>query len=386
MKKNKIIIPAMAMILFSTAASISGTVAWFTANRVFQTTVGNFSVVETEGSLDCTMGASIGTALSGENIIVDSNNVLTHGSVDIASGKAYIVDPDSPIANPTYEDHRTHDASSGDGLTWLYKDNAKVEDTSHALQTVDIYVAVAWTMTFTYTFNGDTNPVAVYLDRKQSTFSDTVSPSPDFQANAVDQNTDTAKGFRIGFFGAYYGTPAEKGASAANAHNVVWGNNVPAETVPDAWNDTHGELPAGSKVLRDDGIIYSNTTLVGVDGAWVSSNWKATGEISLAKSKTCDAKYVTGTSAGSLTDYTASNYIWTDDSYNRHANNWEAENASPSASNAEKICTLTTNKDTVTVVCAAWFEGTDPNVITGSEMECMSATMTFYSRSVNPSA
>ena len=33
MKKAKILVPAMGMMLLSTAAAVSGTMAWFSANR-----------------------------------------------------------------------------------------------------------------------------------------------------------------------------------------------------------------------------------------------------------------------------------------------------------------------------------------------------------------
>ena len=46
MKKSKIIVPALAIITLSTAASITGTVAWFTANRTASVTVGDMAVVK----------------------------------------------------------------------------------------------------------------------------------------------------------------------------------------------------------------------------------------------------------------------------------------------------------------------------------------------------
>ena len=42
MKKSKIIVPALGLLLLSTAASVSGTVAWFTANRTYNTTISSF--------------------------------------------------------------------------------------------------------------------------------------------------------------------------------------------------------------------------------------------------------------------------------------------------------------------------------------------------------
>ena len=54
MKKSKVIIPALALMAFSVAASITGTVAWFTANRVATVTAGSFAVVNTTTDLSVT--------------------------------------------------------------------------------------------------------------------------------------------------------------------------------------------------------------------------------------------------------------------------------------------------------------------------------------------
>ena len=51
MKKTRIIAPALAIIAFSTAASIAGSVAWFTASRQVTINAGSYAVVKTNSDL-----------------------------------------------------------------------------------------------------------------------------------------------------------------------------------------------------------------------------------------------------------------------------------------------------------------------------------------------
>ncbi|MBR1847068.1 MAG: hypothetical protein IJ787_05080 [Bacilli bacterium] len=67
MKKSKVLIPAMALLLFSTAASITGTVAWFTSTRVYTMSAGDFAVVNTKDNLNATLAPGIGTILDPNN-------------------------------------------------------------------------------------------------------------------------------------------------------------------------------------------------------------------------------------------------------------------------------------------------------------------------------
>lgn len=51
MKKSKIIIPAAAILALSVGASVTGTVAWFTASRTVSATVNNLAAINTSGDL-----------------------------------------------------------------------------------------------------------------------------------------------------------------------------------------------------------------------------------------------------------------------------------------------------------------------------------------------
>ena len=97
MKKSKIIVPALAVLLLSTAASVTGTVAWFTANRLFNTTVGEFAVVNTKDNLVCEMGEGLGTDVNAlTNVVsVESGKVLTDASFDHITNSHYIFAPNA---------------------------------------------------------------------------------------------------------------------------------------------------------------------------------------------------------------------------------------------------------------------------------------------------
>ena len=51
MKKSKIIIPAAAILALSVGASVTGTVAWFTASRTVSATIKNLAAINTSGDL-----------------------------------------------------------------------------------------------------------------------------------------------------------------------------------------------------------------------------------------------------------------------------------------------------------------------------------------------
>lgn len=63
MKKSKIIIPAAAILALSVGASVTGTVAWFTAARTASFTGNNLAVVNAAGDLSVTLSAVTGCTI-----------------------------------------------------------------------------------------------------------------------------------------------------------------------------------------------------------------------------------------------------------------------------------------------------------------------------------
>ena len=73
MKKSKIIIPAAAILALSVGASVTGTVAWFTASNRATVTANDLAVINAQGALTAT-----NTAISGCSIESSGNVKLNY--------------------------------------------------------------------------------------------------------------------------------------------------------------------------------------------------------------------------------------------------------------------------------------------------------------------
>ncbi|MCI7267760.1 MAG: hypothetical protein MR501_01160 [Mollicutes bacterium] len=89
MKKSKIIIPAAAILALSVGASVTGTVAWFTAARTASFTGNNLAVVNAAGDLKVTLSAVTGCSLSADSKSVNLT-YLRDASFD--GSKVYVAD------------------------------------------------------------------------------------------------------------------------------------------------------------------------------------------------------------------------------------------------------------------------------------------------------
>ena len=363
--------------------------------------------------------------------VLDDPVVLTHGSVDHTAKKAFTLDPDAAPSNPKYLDKGANASTN-----WQYKPDVKVPDSSAptpVVRTVDVYVAVSWTMTFRYTFAGDTTPVALYLDLHDSTFSEETG-NPNFTKDPVGKTEETKKSFRVAFMNG--------------THPMVWGNNTP---VPEAPTINKGVFAGDVSYDVDDIVVHNNeiytcATAITYDGAhaneWDASKWtKYSGRLlakdSYAAGKAYSVKDIIehegkayycktavatstdwGTDGGSFIDISGSalSYVTAGGNSSATANYTATEYVNSTAleyprlenlveyagtnEKAERITVIEVGKfngvanpaaatggyGEVTIECAAWFEGTDPNVISGAAMDCLKAEMSVYARKVNPGA
>ncbi len=174
-KKSKIIVPALGLLLLSTAASVSGTVAWFTANRTFNTTVGTFEVTKLDGDLACTMAAGVGTSKNDSTGAIEVKtsgvaNKMGDASFDHTSQKVYTDNPDvtneSGINTTSFLDKGTASEAN-----WKVSNN--------------VYYAVQWTMNFSYTFGADASSQGLFFDKNDS--------------STTNSSKDSDKAFRIAF-------------------------------------------------------------------------------------------------------------------------------------------------------------------------------------------
>ena len=187
MKKSKIIIPALAIIAFSTAASIAGSVAWFTASRTANITAGNFAVVKTSADLAYKVEEGAATTVSGNTVVFDG--LLTDGSVNHKTAKAYT--PNESGTTYSTDDTKkeidlTADADAS-AITALETKLSRGQGKDGSA-TKTIYTAATFKVSFTISFGSIDTNIGLYLNTKLS-------------AVTVNGGADplTAKGFRMAF-------------------------------------------------------------------------------------------------------------------------------------------------------------------------------------------
>ena len=321
MKKSKVIIPAMALLLFSTAASVTGTVAWFTSTRTFTSDAGNFQVGQLDGNLDCDVTAGIATTASDDNISFNANSILADASYNHTT------------------DHLWTDVPGTDGT--LFSDLGTWGDakwTHGTVNSITYYYAATWTLTFKYEFVAETKNVNLFFDIEQATARITKNGNDDIASSASQPTANTAKGFRIAFV---------TGAAGSASNGVVWAPYRAQETLDEGDPTEHEAI----RYVSDEDTIgdYTGTA--------------AAGDLLDANANTVDAlKGSAGTghlqAPGTTPATTATNYLGTF--------------TKPAVPGIVPLVVRVT----------AWFEGTDPNIVTNNStvMQALKVTMPFYVR------
>lgn len=308
MKKSKIIVPALAVLLLSTAASVTGTVAWFTANRVFQTSITNFAVTSLDGELDCAFTAGVGTELAdsalvnekdknNKKIVVSDHYLLADSSLN---GKQLWTNVGDANADATgaYQSI-VADVTDANETALLAATNTYTTPSSY---TEKVLWAFTFKMTFGYTYSGDHTPVNLFFDNDSAK---SIVEKTNHDA-AVD-GKETYKGFRIAFI--------------CGDRTLIWADNQTGTNVKQV---TSTDASAAIATTATSGVIASDTTVPAKPAdksASQSSRVDFIGQIPYAAS-------------------------------NAHLDVW----------------------------VVAWYEGTDPNVISASSKDTVSVSMGFYSR------
>ena len=215
MKKTRILIPALAMIAFSTAASIAGSVAWFTASRQTSVNAGTYAVVKTTANLDCTVTGVLGTSASGN--VVTVTDVLTDGSFNHKTGKIYQPNSSGTGFAETNPEVAYDDADVEEKLT---------RGTTSGESPKTIYTAVMFELAFKINLGSANNDYGLFLDCYNHTNAgagDEEATHEGSKFTCADDYLYTAPGFRMGFYST--STNAQKrviGAlqTAANSHYV----------------------------------------------------------------------------------------------------------------------------------------------------------------------
>ena len=181
MKKSKIIVPALGILLLSTAASISGTVAWFTASRTFATTVSEFGVGSIDGELKAVVAGVIGTKQKGTSSAADKATILfantsgvetllTDASYDSSDALVYtdnaIVTEDEAVDGGAGFNESSFVKVGAAGASQGTRTDANL--LAGNKESKNYYFAVEWTITLTYEGSATTDNVHILFDSLNS--------------------------------------------------------------------------------------------------------------------------------------------------------------------------------------------------------------------------
>lgn len=333
MKKSKVIIPALGILVLSTAASITGTVAWFTANNKFDTTVGEFAVVRTNDDLKCVQTAGIGTKNSEvtdhENeILVKDYYHLTDASFDHTDSNIYVPDgqEETRVAKKVALDDATDDNTAA---TTMVRETYTGDETPTP-QTHKVLTCFTWKMEFTVKYGGVAKNYGLFMNHTAN-HSKVEKKNPSTgNYEAVSVATDTARGFRLAFVG-----------QEANAESVVWADN---------------QSYANSKYIHEANAPVADPA--------------SPGDLLSAKA----VQYV-AESGSNLADLADSAYA---------PENMPADNSLTEAEAKKrpdylgKFAYTANTEVTLTFDVVAWFEGSDPTIVNSATVfDTVKATMYF---------
>lgn len=393
MKKSKIIVPALAVLLLSTAASVTGTVAWFTANRVFNMKAGEFAVVSTKNNLEAVVTAGVGTQVAGDPAkdiaLADNDNTLTDASFNHNSILHDIIEPDENGLN--LDDLIALADANGTNLNREGK----------------IFSAYTWNITFKVSMStSSTTKVGLYFNTHNSwahkvvTFEeghtitaeeaaatyaneDLSDASMPFTASHVIDATEAAKKY-------YAAEPEDTGKGLRIAFVPT---NVPYQSMgyTKIWaphqddskcfyiNDSSiNEYDTAATYAKDDvvkheGNVYkAKVASADPAGAWTSANWEQSAALA-------DYKTAVGATTSSLTQ-TAGGVDTAAVDVACASALMEKDDDLGIPSSQTAATTLSTDKNylgyfgnnaggsvSLTYTCIAWYEGTDENIVNTSE-------------------
>lgn len=329
LKKSAVVIPALARIAVTAAASVSGTVAWFTANRSVTVKGSNFNAVAQDGDLSIELGDTlVGVVADGNtgSVKMADKTSLTDASYDPDSSKLYTKilgeDENNSTVVAGFEDLGTATVTNTEGVGGALKSNpawSYVNGSGNDQTTV--YYGVSWTWNFTYVFKSDANDMGLFFNIKDST----IGFSKDDDTNKKNRNgtkydpttnAEVGKGFRLA-------RQAEQDTDNKNENQtIVW-------------------APQGGKNSRVTGTKATETA-----AAFGTGIFHTVGE----------------TNASTATDL-ASDYK------TKNSNNGYCF-----------LGRLTSTAQTISVKCTAWFEGTDDNVVNDALNQVVTTTQRFYVR------
>ena len=319
LKKSAVVIPALARIAVTAAASVSGTVAWFTANRSVTVNASNFAAQSQNGDLTISLDESsllgVTKDTDKKSVTRAANSVLTDASFNLTNLYTKERDDEGKVTGFKDLGKITVPAEGGTQFNSNWSANAG--------SGLTLYYAVSWTWNFTYTFTSDTTDMALYFDLGASSFAFTDAKVGEntVDMNGTHQDTYTgnvSKGFRLAM--------VSKASTENEPKNIVW-------------------APEGANVKT-----HVNGTKLNETASFLDSEFHADLET---------AGYTKATDKLNVEDDQIS------DPNNAYC----------------YLGRLTKAANNFNVVCTAWFEGTDTtNVVNTAQNVAVSATQKFYVR------
>ena len=234
MKKSRIIIPALALIALSTVASVTGTVAWFTASRTATVTASNFAVTKTSANLTVALSNGAYTSTSGSTVTINNAAVeMTHASFDHVGKNFYV--PNTTATN-----------TSAVALS----SNTLVDDlVQSTTSTKTVVSAVTWGMSFTVKFAATGRDMALFFKTSGE------NASKVWEKDSANEAAPTASGkaFRIALVGT---APAE---TVGDTTTKVWAPNQIAGSCK--YVSATGASAMTTGTAYDGDLIASGTTV-----------------------------------------------------------------------------------------------------------------------------
>ena len=323
MKKSKIVITALSLIAVSMAASVTGSVAWFTANRQATISAGDYTVVKTTANLEAVVTAGVGTYKAGDQAITVDNgaqtpiaNCLTDGSFDHIGGVVY--KPNGSVTAPV-----------GTALSSALSDHSLLERGVTATGG-KIYTAVTFNVSFTVAFTSAGDDVGLFLN--VGTGSGT-----HFNYNSASDPTPSATGFRMAFYANEAPTGSETVTRVVAPHQAKASCKYINSTISTLYTTVNNETTT-------NGVAYeANSAHDILDSNYMGTALPSDGGITQANAQL------------------RPDYLGTF-KYSRDAS------------------------VTLSYTVVAWFEGTDPNIVNGATLHTISSALEFQALSLQAPA
>ena len=171
LKKSAVVIPALARIAVTAAASVSGTVAWFTATREATVTGGTFLAGTNEGDL-------VVTATGGTGVTTSENKDSNTQTITVLNGLKLLDASDSGTALTEPTPFWTDVENGGEEQKY------KAVSQKYAPQS-NFYYGVSWKLTFSIDITNSKSNYDIFFNANGS--------------SAEDQNTSgaTKTAFRV---------------------------------------------------------------------------------------------------------------------------------------------------------------------------------------------